>query len=256
VGLGGGDGGREDVGGEGTCGLGADGSFFNTVTNDQGAGSEIAKALMIARDENRDHADCVGNHPRTHIDVPDEVAGHGFEEAYGASGALDDPDASDALAWGAAVVEGLKQREVAPVEQKDQEEIESSCPLRGHAVEGSEAWQEVGKDRHDNPDADAPDDEIDQKRDEAAADAGEGHVNGNEFRGIDAKLIRTLVNLSHGANSIESMDCQAAAALGPARFFADTIGSAGAESAFACGVAGDGAAVQAGGGGPLSAPAR
>ena len=34
-----------------------------------------------------------------------------------------------------------------------------------------------------------PDQVVDQQRDETAADAGERHLNGDKFRGIDAKLI-------------------------------------------------------------------
>ena len=38
-------------------------------------------------------------------------------------------------------------------------------------------------------DAGYPDQVVDQQRDETAADAGDGHLDGDEFRGFDAKLI-------------------------------------------------------------------
>ena len=132
--FGGGDGGSEDVGGEGARGLGAGGSFFDAVADDERAGGEVAEPLVIAGDEDGDGAD--GVEERNLVDVADEVARHGFKEADGAAGALDDANAGDALAGGAAVPEGLKQGEIAPVEQEKQEEIEGGCPLRGEAIEG------------------------------------------------------------------------------------------------------------------------
>ena len=41
----------------------------------------------------------------------------------------------------------------------------------------------------DDDDAGEPDEVVDQQGDEAAADAGEGHLDGDEFRGFNAKLI-------------------------------------------------------------------
>ena len=126
--LGCGDGGGEDVGSEGASGLGADGGLFDAVADDEGAGGEIAEALVVARDEDGDGTD--GVEEGDLVNVADEVAGHGFEEADGASGALDDADAGDALAGSASVPEGFKEREVAPVEEEDQEEVEGGGPLR------------------------------------------------------------------------------------------------------------------------------
>src|ERR1700739_464358 len=185
--LGGGGGGGEDVGGGGAGGLGAPRGFFNAVAHDECTGGKVAETLMIAGGEDGDGTD--GVEERDLVDVADEVAGHGFKESDGAAGALDDADAGDALAGGAAVIESLREGEVAPVEEKKQEEIEGSGPLRGEAIERGEAGQEVGKDPHDEADADAPDHIVDEEGDETAANAGQGHLNGDEFRGIDAKLI-------------------------------------------------------------------
>ena len=132
VGFGSGNRWREDVGGEGAGGLGADGRIFDAIAHDESSGGEIAEALVVAGDEDGDDADRVEE--RNLVNVADEVARHGLEEADGAAGALDDADAGDALAGGAAVPEGLKQGEVAPVEQKDQEDVESGCPLRGQRL--------------------------------------------------------------------------------------------------------------------------
>ena len=123
-----GDSGGEHVGSEGTGGFGADGRFFNAIADNEGSGRKIAEALVVARDEDGDGSD--GVEEGDLVDVADEVAGHGFEEADGAAGALDDADAGDALAGGAAVPEGLKEGEVAPVEEEDQEEVEGGGPLR------------------------------------------------------------------------------------------------------------------------------
>lgn len=142
---------------------------------------------MVARDEDGDGAD--GVEEGDLVDVADEVARHGFEETDGAAGALDDADASDTLAGGAAVPEGLKQGEVAPVEKEKQEEIESGSPLRGETIERGKAGQEIGEDPHHQADANEPDHVVNQERDETAADAGEGHLDGNKLRGFNAKLI-------------------------------------------------------------------
>jgi len=142
---------------------------------------------MVAGDEDGDGAH--GIKERDLVDVADKVAGHGFKEADGASRALDDADAGDALAGGTAVPESLKQGEVAPVKEEDQEKVESGCPLCRDAIEGRDAGQEEGEDPHHQAHADKPDDVVDQKRDEAAADTGEGHLDGDKLRGIDAKLI-------------------------------------------------------------------
>ncbi len=98
--------GREDVGGEGAGGLCADWSFFDAVADDERAGGEIAEALMVAGDEDGDGAD--GVEERDLVNEADEVARHGFKEADGAAGALNDANAGDTLAGGAAVPEGLE----------------------------------------------------------------------------------------------------------------------------------------------------
>ena len=182
-----GDGGGEDIGREGARGLCADGGFFNAIADDEGSGGEIAEALVVAGNEDGDGSHRVEEGEL--VNVADEVAGHGFEEADCAAGTLDDADAGDALAGGAAIPEGLKQGEVAPVKQEEQEEVEGGCPLRGEVIEGIEAGQEEREDPDNKDETDDPDEVVDQKCDEPAADAGERHVNGDKLGCFNAKLI-------------------------------------------------------------------
>ena len=104
------------------------------VPHDQRARGQVAQPLVLAGDEHGDHSDRVEEGKLVH--VADQVAGHGLEEADGAAGALDDANPGHALARRAAVPEGLKEREVAPVEQEDDENNDGHGPLRRDSDEG------------------------------------------------------------------------------------------------------------------------
>lgn len=77
-------GGRKDMGGEGAgAGAGPEGGFLGAGADDEGSGGEIAEALVAACGKDGDDADDVEEGDL--IDVTDEVAGHGLEEADGSA---------------------------------------------------------------------------------------------------------------------------------------------------------------------------
>lgn len=142
---------------------------------------------MLPCDEDRNQAH--GVNAGNLVDVADEVAGHGLEEADGAAGTLDDADFSDFLARRLAVPEGLKEREVAPVEEEEEEDRDGCEPLRGELVEGGKGRNEENKQEDEHPEGDAPEQRVDEDGDEPAAEAGERHLDLDQLGGIDAVLI-------------------------------------------------------------------
>ena len=118
--LGCGNSGSKDVGGESSRGLIVCGSFFDAIADDEGSGGKIAKPLVIFGNEDGNGPD--GVEKRDLVDVANEVASHGFEEADGAAGALDDTDSSHTLTGGTAVPESFEERKVTPVEEEDEKE--------------------------------------------------------------------------------------------------------------------------------------
>ena len=178
---------RKDVGREGSCVLAAGGRLLDAISNDQGSGGQIAKPLMVLSDKDRDRPDCVKEGNLVH--VADEVARHRLEESDGPSRSFDYSDSRDSLSGCAAVPEGLEDREVSPVEEEDQEEVNRKGPLFGKLVESAQAREEVCEYTANNEDSRYPDQVVNQQGDEAAADTGNGHLYGDEFRRFNAKLI-------------------------------------------------------------------
>ena len=151
----------------------------------------------------------------------------------------------------AAAPERLKQGEVAPVEQEDEEDQDGYGPLFGELLKRAETRAERSANTSTRTkQADEPEERVDEHGDEAAANAGERHVDGDQFRGVDAKLIRTSGSwrTSYPINGLPSAG---RTGTGCRRCWA-TTDSAGSGAAFACRAAGDCAAVPAGGGRPIS----
>ena len=100
----------------GHAGVGPQRRLLLAVAHHEGAGSQIAQALMLPGREDGNHADRIeeGNL----IDIADEVARHRFEDSDGATRSLNHANARDALARRAPVPECFEQSEVAPVEAK------------------------------------------------------------------------------------------------------------------------------------------
>ena len=163
--------------------------FFDAIAHHQGPGRQISQALVIASGEDGDRAYRIGHDEGNHVDVANEIPRHGLEQANRASRALDHAYAGNPLAGRAAVPERFKQREVSPVEKEDQKNVDREGPLLGKPIEGGQAGQKVSKNLGQDEEARNPDQVIHQQSNETAADAGDRHLDGNQFRGFNAKLI-------------------------------------------------------------------
>ena len=181
------DGRREDVSGKGARGFSTWRNLFDAIPNHESTGGQIAKALMVAGYEDGDGTD--GVKERDLVDVADEVASHRLKQADRPARALNDTNAGDTLAGGTAVPEGFKEREIAPIEEEDQENIDGDRPLLRELIESAEAGHEVGEDFSDDQNARNPNEIVDQQCDEPASDAGNGHLDRYEFRRFNAKLV-------------------------------------------------------------------
>jgi hypothetical protein len=173
--------------------------------NDQGAGDHIAQPLLAASGKDTDCAYQVK--AGQHIDDPNEVSAHRFEYANWPAALLDHSQAQHPLTGGLAVPEGLKEREVSPLEQKWDEDHQRDRPLcRVSRLRMlwryCRAWQSSeyqydceqedykGKTLHKR---------IDQQGDTPAANACERELDTYQFRSLDAKLIPKIdAFIAHG----------------------------------------------------------
>jgi len=193
AGLRGGWGWSKRAGGDGPRGGAApERRFGSALVYDQGAGGQIAEALIAPVAEHGDNADGIA--AGQGVDRSEQIAGHRFEEGDGAAGVTDDAELAEPLAWGLAVPEGLKEREVAPVKQKVNQNDAGDEPFFADPLHEDSADLVGGSDdeeieQHQNDVSEDLQHRVCQEREEAAAHAGKWQADGDPLRSVDAKLV-------------------------------------------------------------------
>ncbi len=102
---------------------------------------------------------------------------------------MDDADLGNTLAGGLAVPEGFKEGEVSPEEEEWNKDEESFGPFFADFAVAGQAGVDQGDEEDHKNERGEPDEVIDEEGDEAAAEAGDGEVDGDEFRRVDAELV-------------------------------------------------------------------
>lgn len=166
------------------------GLAVGALVDDEGAGGEVAETLVALVGKHGDEAGEV--EVGEEVGGAEQVAREAFKEGDAAAGVLDDAELHGAFAGGLAVPKGFEQGEIAPVEQESRKDYEGDEPFAG---EGFDVFviAEGGEEDHEHEPGGKDDAELDQaveqKRDKAAADAGDGEGERDLLGGIDAKLI-------------------------------------------------------------------
>src|ERR1700735_3577881 len=112
------------------------GRFDFAIANDDRSSHHVSKPLMLAADEDGDQAN--GVEAGKVVNDPNQIAGQRLDKADGPSGAMDGGDFCPLFAGGRATVEGLKECEIAPVQEKPQQDDNSIDPIRRSAPDRPE----------------------------------------------------------------------------------------------------------------------
>ena len=129
------------------------------------------------------------------IDGAHEVARERLEYGDGAAALLDDADLRDALARRLAMPQPLKQGEVAPMQEKWNQDQDGDRPFRACGFELLHAGKKEHRAQDQHDEGGKLQAVVDEDRDEAAAYSGERKLKRHEFGRVDAKRISVWVSI-------------------------------------------------------------